>query len=178
MRKHLILLAAVALMATAATAQSATDHYPRLEVGASLQYCHDFAHGKPNLGADLRLTCQLTDVLRIRALANVNGFVPDGFDRYGTATVGLSAEYSMVYGFADFGLSLNPSSTQPFNPAADIGVGLRFDLARRHHLFAETGFAATATGTNAWNADYFLKIGYTVTITKPLPQWPITTNSD
>ena len=173
MKRHIFLLAALALMTMGATAQSSD-----VEIGASLQYCHDFAHSKPNLGADLRLTCQLTDALRLRAMANVNGFVPDGFDRYGTATVGLSAEYNMVYGFADFGLSLNPSSTQPFNPAADIGIGLRFDLARRHHLFAETGFAATATGTNAWNADYFLKIGYTVTITKPLPQWPITTNSD
>lgn len=174
MRKKLLLLAAIATMAMAATAQSSD-----VEAGGSLQYCHDFAHGKPNLGADLRLTCQLTDALRLRALANVNGFIPcPGFDRYGTALVGLSAEYGIVYGFADFGISLNPSAKQAVNPAGDIGAGLRFDIASRHHLFAETGFAATATGANAWNTNYFMKIGYTITITKPLPQWPLTTNND
>lgn len=173
MRKKLLLLAAIATMAMAATAQSSD-----VEAGGSLQYCHDFTHGKANLGADLRLTCQLTDALRLRTLFNVNGFVPDGFDRYGTAMLGLSAEYGPVYGFADMGVSCNPSALQPFNPAAETGIGLRFDVAHIHHIFAETGFAATATGTNIWNADYFLKIGYTITITKPLPQWPLTTNND
>ncbi len=174
MRKHLILLAAVALMATAATAQSATDHYPRLEVGASLQYCHDFAHGKPNLGADLRLTCQLTDVLRLRAMANVNGFIPDGFDRYGTATLGLSAEYGMAYCFADLGYSINPLSVQLANPDAGLGIGLRYDLAGLHHLFAETGFDLTPTRPRQWHGCYFLKLGYTVTLTKTPQQWPAT----
>lgn len=173
MRKKLLLLAAIATMAMTATAQSSD-----VEAGGSLQYCHDFAHGKPNLGADLRLTCQLTDALRLRALANVNGFIPDGFDRYGTAMLGLSAEYGPVYGFADFGLSLNPSALQPFNPASDLGIGLRFDVARLHHIFAETGFSVTATGTNLWNTDYLLKLGYTITITKPLQKWPITTKTD
>lgn len=173
MRKHLLLLCALILSTTAATAQSS-----EVEIGASLQYCHDFTHHKPDLGAGLRLTCQLTDVLRLRALANVNGFIPNGFDRHGTALVGLSAEYGIVYGFADVGLSLNPSSVQKINPATDIGVGLHFDVARIHHLFAETGFAATTTGVDTWNTNYFVKVGYTITITKPLPQWPVTTNND
>lgn len=174
MRKHLILLAAVALMATAATAQSATDHYPSLEAGASLQYCHDFAHGKPNLGADLRVTYQLTDVLRLRALANVNGFIPDGFDRYGAALVGVSAEYGLAYCFADLGYSINPSSVQLANPDAGLGIGIRYDLADLHHLFAETGFYLTPTRPGEWHGSYFLKLGYTVTLTKTPPQWPAT----
>ncbi len=173
MRKHLFLLAAFALMATAASAQDVCA-FTNLEAGASLQYCHDFANGKPNLGADLRLTCQLTDVLRLRAMANVNGFIPDGFDRYGTATLGLSAEYGMAYCFADLGYSINPSSVQLANPDAGLGIGLRYDLASLHHLFAETGFDLTPTRPRQWHGCYFLKLGYTVTLTKTPQQWAAT----
>lgn len=167
MKRHIFLLAALALMTLGATAQSHD-----VEIGASLQYCHDFGNHKPNLGADLRITCQLNEVMRVRALANVTGFVANGFDRYGAALVGLSAESGMVYGFADLGISLNPSSERLANPAADLGLGLRHDIADRHHLLAETGIDFTTTRPDHWHGTLFLKIGYTFTLTKTTPQWP------
>ena len=106
MKRHLLLLCAALTIGAAATAQNATEHYPVIEAGATLHYAHDFAAAKPNIGADLRITCQLNEVMRVRALANVTGFVANGFDRYGAALVGLSAESGMVYGFADLAPSI------------------------------------------------------------------------
>ena len=174
MKRKLTILAACFLMAMAASAQTVNDDDPpcclfsTIEAGASLQYGHDFAHRHDNLGADLRFVFGLPKVFRLRALANVDGFIPNGFDRKGTALVGLSAEYKMGYCFADFGVSYNPSSRQRINPDAEAGLGLRYAVADRHHLFAETGFNFTANGLNVWHGDYFLKLGYTYTI-KTLP---------
>ena len=162
MRKHLILLAAVALMATAATAQT-----PSLKVGASLQYAHDFHQSKPNIGADLRAVVDLCEIVGFRAIANINGFVPDGFDRYGAAMMGVTVGHKMAYCFADFGFSLNPSSRQRINPDIDTGIGIRYDIADLHRLFAEVGTDFTPTGRNDWHTNLFAKIGYTLKILQP-----------
>lgn len=37
-----------------------------------------------NVGIDLRATANVYKYLSLRAIANINGFIPNGFDRYGT----------------------------------------------------------------------------------------------
>lgn len=168
MKRLFSILFAVAMMTLTATAQTSNDSepgfHPSVEAGASLQYTRDFAHAKSNFGMEFRAVFPLTDVVSFRALANVNGFLPDGFDRDGAALVGIAAGYKMVYGFADFGFSLNPSSRQRINPDVDCGAGLRYDLSELHHLFAEIGTDFTPTGRNDWHTYLFVKIGYTYSI--------------
>lgn len=167
MRKHLILLAAFALMATAASAQSAYDkqhHYDaasNIEVGASVHYTRNMKGGLGNLGADLRATKRIGSHARLRALANVPGFLSNGFDRYGTALVGLSADFLPFYVFLDGGISINPSSPQTINPAADAGVGLHFDIGRNLRMFTEIGADVTSNGLNQYRSNGFVKLGYT-----------------
>ena len=162
MRKHLFLLAALALMATAASAQSAYDkqhHYDaasNIEVGASVQYNRNLKGGLGNLGADLRATKRIGSHARLRAMANVNGFLNNGFDRAGSALVGLSADFLPFYVFADAGLSYNPSARQRINPAADAGVGLHFDIGRNLRMFTEIGADVTSNGLIQYHSNCFV----------------------
>lgn len=166
MRKHLILLAAVALMATAASAQGAYDPSHKyglvsnLEIGASAQYTRSFATGLGNLGAGLRVTKRLGTHWRLRGMANVNGFLNNGFDRYGTALMGISADFLPFYLFADAGLGYNPSARQRINPAADAGVGLHFDIGRNLRMFAEIGADVASNGLNQYHGNGFARLGY------------------
>lgn len=166
MKRHLLLLAAALTMSAAATAQSAYDNTHKygllsnLEIGASAQYTRDFASGRGNIGADLRLTKRIGTHWRLRAIADVPGFVANGTDRYGTAMMGLSADFLPFYLFADYGLSYNPSSAQRVNPAAEAGIGLHFDIGRNLRMFTEIGADLTADGRNRWKSNGFVKLGY------------------
>ena len=167
MRKHLLLLcAALILGAAAATAQSAyekTHHYDlfsNLEIGASAQYTRAFATRPGNVGADLRLTKRIGTHARWRTLVGVNGFVHNGFDRQGTALMGVSADFLPFYLFVDGGISYNPSSPQRINPAADAGIGLHFDIGRNLRMFTEIGADVTSNGLNQYHGNGFVRLGY------------------
>lgn len=155
-------------MCATATAQSAYDkehHYDavsQLEIGASVQYLHGLqSGGLRNWGADLRLTKRIGTHARLRGLAVINGISANGFDRHGTALLGLSADFLPFYAFVDGGLSYNPSSAQRLNPAADAGVGFHFDIGRNLRMFAEAGADVTLDGLNRYHGDGFVKFGYT-----------------
>lgn len=155
-------------MCATAAAQSAYDkehHYDavsQLEIGASVQYLHGLqSGGLRNWGADLRVTKRVGTHARLRGLAALNGFIANGFDRHGTALMGISADFLPFYAFVDGGLSYNPSSAQRLNPAADAGVGFHFDIGRNLRMFAEAGADVTLDGLNRYHGDGFVKFGYT-----------------
>lgn len=165
MRKHIILLA-IAMMATAAMAQNFDEkHKHRLlsnvEGRISGRYSYALATKTGTFGGDIALTKRIDPHIRLRGILDFNGFAAkQGFDRYVSTMIGLSADFLPFYVFVDGGVSYNPSNCQKINPAADAGVGLHFDIGRGLRLFAEAGADRTATGCNVWQSDAFVKLGY------------------
>ena len=134
--KRLIIIAALMFAAFSAKAQFLSG----VELGGSVACSHQFREkGFVNVGADLRAMKRVCEWSRLRAVASVNGFIPNGFDRYGTAMVGITADLLPIYVYGDFGLSCNPSGKHTIGMAFDIGCGLHFDLAERWSLFSELG---------------------------------------
>lgn len=121
-------------MSTAAFGQYDPSHkynfFSNIEIGGAAQYSRDLTCGRGNLGADLRLTKRLGTHCRLRGIADVDGFLRNGYDRKGSAFVGISADFLPFYAFVDGGISYNPSSVQRINPAAEAGVGLHFNIGR------------------------------------------------
>lgn len=133
--------------------------FSNIEIGASAQYSRALSTGTGNIGADLRLTKRIGKNWRVRGLVDIDGFLANGFDRKGSAFVGLSADFMPFYVFADGGISYNPSSVQTLNPAAEVGVGLQFAVTPTLNIFGEAGADRTALGNNQWKSDAFVKLG-------------------
>lgn len=165
MRKHILLLA-IALMATASMAQNFDENHrhrllSHIEARMSGQYSYALATKTGVFGGDIALTKRIDPHIRLRGIMDFNGFAAkQGFDRYVSTMIGLSADFLPFYVFVDGGVSYNPSNLQKINPAADAGVGLHFDIGRGLRLFAEAGADRTATSCNVWQSDAFLKLGY------------------
>ena len=136
MKKKVFLIVALMVATLCAKAQFLNG----VELGGSVACSHQFREkGFVNVGADLRATKKVCEYSRLRAVASVRGFVPNGFDRYGTAMVGITADLLPLYVYGDFGMSCNPSGKHTIGMAFDCGVGLHFDIAERWHLFSELG---------------------------------------
>ena len=126
MKKMIFLIAALVMLAASPIGAQTFDG---LELGVSAQCTHQFRdRGFVNVGADLRATLPVAEWSSLRAVVGVNGFVPNGFDRYGYGMVGITAEALPFYVFGDFGLNLNPSGTHTIGLAFDAGVGLSFAI--------------------------------------------------
>ena len=153
-------------MGAAATAQSAYDqthHYDlvsKCDIGITAQYTRKLPQGPGNVGALLHLYKQIGTHSRFRAIGGIDGFLNNGFDRKGFAMVGLSADFLPFYVFLDGGISINPSSPQTVNPAADAGVGLHFDIGRNLRMFTEIGADLTSNGLNKYATNGFVRFGY------------------
>ena len=150
--KKFLILAVVMLTALCAQAQFFTG----IEVGGAVQYTNQ--HGKSNAGADIRATKRINEWSRVRVLADINGFVPNGFDRYGTVKVGATVDVQPLYLFADYGLSVNPSAKQSVGMAFDMGLGLQVALASRWHLFTELSIDRINSG-KLWQSTPAVKAG-------------------
>lgn len=166
MKRHLLLLAAALTMGAAATAQSAYDqthHYDlvsKCDIGITAQYTRKLPQGPGNVGALLHLYKQIGTHSRFRAIGGIDGFLNNGFDRKGFAMVGLSADFLPFYVFLDGGISINPSSPQTVNPAAEVGIGLHFDIGRNLRMFTEIGADLTSNGLNKYATNGFVRFGY------------------
>ena len=155
MRKFLLFVAL--MMAMIAPVQAQT--FDGLELGGSVQCTHQFRdRGFVNVGADLRATLPVAEWSRLRALVGVNGFVPNGFDRYGYGMVGITAEALPFYVFGDFGLSCNPSGTHAVGLALDCGVGLSFVISDRWRLYSELAIDRINSG-QLWQSTASVKAG-------------------
>ncbi|MBQ5656697.1 MAG: hypothetical protein IIV14_04615 [Bacteroidaceae bacterium] len=95
---------------------------------------------------------------RLRAVVGVNGFIPNGFDRYGYGMVGITAEALPFYVFGDFGLSCNPSGSHTIGLAFDAGVGLSFAIADRWRLYSELAIDRINSG-RLWQSTASVKAG-------------------
>lgn len=153
MKKMFFLFALLLAMMMPAKAQFFND----VDIGGGVRYSRQ--SDKANVGVDIIATKAVTDWARLRAVVSVNGFIPNGFDRAGTAMCGLMAEARAAYVFADFGLSLNPSSKPPaIGMAFDGGVGLKVNLTQHIKLYSELGIDRIGHGRQ-WESTAAVKAG-------------------
>lgn len=156
MKKFLFLIAAL-MMAALAPIEAQT--FDGVELGGSVQCTYQFRDRSfVNVGADLRAVLPVAEWSSLRAIVGVNGFVPNGFDRYGYGMVGITAEALPFYVFGDFGLSCNPSGTHAIGLALDCGVGLSFVINDRWRLFSELAIDRINSGS-LWQSTASVKAG-------------------
>ena len=161
--KRLIIIAALLI---AAILPMKAQFLDGVEIGGSVKCTHQFREkGFVNVGADIRATKGFAEWSRIRALVGVNGFIPNGFDRYGYGMVGITADALPFYVFADFGLSCNPSGPRTIGMAFDFGVGLDFDIARRWRLYSELAIDRISSG-RLWQSTASVNVGVIYSIRK------------
>ena len=155
MRKFLLFAA----LMLAALAPVKAQTFDGLELGCSAQCTHQFRdRGFVNVGADLRATLPVAEWSSLRAVVGVNGFIPNGLDRYGYGMVGITAEALPFYVFGDFGLNLNPSGSHAIGLALDCGVGLSFVLTDRWRLYSELAIDRINSG-RLWQSTASVKAG-------------------
>mgnify|MGYP002514963206 CR=1 FL=1 len=155
MRKFLLFVALMMAMIAPIEAQT----FDGLELGGSVQCTHQFRdRGFVNVGADLRATLPVAEWSSLRAVAGVNGFIPNGLDRYGYGMVGITAEALPFYVFGDFGLSCNPSGSHTIGLAFDAGVGLAFAITDRWRLYSELAIDRINSG-KLWQSTSSVKAG-------------------
>ena len=157
------ILTITALLLVAATAQGQTTKYDNsykysllsnIEVGVGGIYSYEItnqAHHK-NAGAQLLVTKRIGDYWRIRGVAEVNGFIPNKFDRFGKGMFGISFDLLPFYVFADYGANINPSEKSKFGLAMDGGIGLQFKVGNTASLYVEGGVDRTNNGTK-WQSN-------------------------
>lgn len=155
--KRLIIIAVLLIAAFSAKAQFWND----VELGGSIQYVNQ--KGKSNVGVDLRATKMVCEYSRLRAVGCINGVIPNGFDRYGTAMVGITADLMPAYVYADYGMSFNPSAKQPIGMAFDCGVGLEIGIASRWNIITELGIDRINSG-KLWQSTPSVKAGVTYSL--------------
>ena len=156
MKKMIFLIAALVMLAAS---PMGAQTFNGLELGGSVQCTHQFRdRGFVNVGADLRATLPVAEWSSLRAVVGVNGFVPNGFDRYGYGMVGITAEALPFYVFGDFGLNLNPSGAHTIGLAFDAGVGLSFAIADRWRLYSELAIDRINSG-KLWQSTSSVKAG-------------------
>ena len=167
MRK-LITIAALLLAVATAQSQSKYDNgykyglLSNLEVGVGGIYSYEItnqAHHK-NAGAQLLVTKRIGDYWRIRGVAEVNGFIPNKFDRFGKGMLGISFDLLPFYIYGDYGVNLNPSEKSKFGLAMDGGIGLQFRIGAAS-LYVEGGVDRTNNG-NKWQSNAEVKAGVLV----------------
>lgn len=167
MRK-ILTIAALLLVAATAQSQSKYDNgfkyglLSNLEVGVGGIYSYEITNAQhhKNAGAQLLVTKRIGDYWRIRGVAEVNGFIPNKFDRSGKGMVGISFDLLPFYIYGDYGANLNPSSKSKFGLAMDGGIGLQFRLGAAS-LYVEGGVDRTNNG-NKWQSNAEVKAGVLV----------------
>lgn len=156
MKKMIFLIAAIVMLAAS---PMGAQTFNGLELGCSVQCTNQFRdRGFVNVGTDLRATLPVAEWSRLRALVGVNGFIPNGFDRYGYGMVGITAEALPFYVFGDFGLSCNPSGSNTIGLAFDAGVGLSFAIAEHWRLYSELAIDRINSG-KLWQSTSSVKAG-------------------
>ena len=156
MKKIVFLFAALVMLA--ASPMGAQTFYD-MELGGSAQCTHQFRdRGFVNVGAELRASLPVAPWSRLRAVVGVNGFIPNGLDRYGYGMVGITAEALPFYVFGDFGLSCNPSGSHTIGLAFEAGVGLSFAITDRWRLYSELAIDRINSG-KLWQSTSSVKAG-------------------
>jgi len=157
--KTLLIIAIMAITAIGAMAQE-------VDIGGSLQYSFAPQNLKHNVGADIIVARDLSYDFQLRAIAEVNGFIPNGFDRYGRATLGVAYSVNPLYVFIDMGACLDPSDKRRFGYTADGGIGWHRRIGRGT-LFTEA--AMTATHGTKWRNNAIVRAGYLFNIKHKQP---------
>ncbi len=157
--KKFIMIALCAFLSVVALAQE-------VDIGGSLQYSLSPQNLKHNVGADIIVARDLCNDFQLRAIAEVNGFIPNGFDRAGRATLGVAYSITPLYVFADMGACLNPSDKRRLGYTVDAGLGWHRRIGRGT-LFTEA--ALTATHGSKWRNNAIVRAGYLFNIKSKRP---------
>lgn len=153
--KRLIILFILIVNVLCVNAQLSND----VKLGGSVICSNQFREkGVVNIGVDLRTTINVYKHLSFRGVVNINGFVPNGFDRYGTVMCGVQTDNFPVYVFGDFGLNYNPSGKKAIGMAFDCGLGLNYDIANRWDLYIELAIDRI-NSAKYWQSTPSVKIG-------------------
>lgn len=166
------LITFAALLLAVATAQGQTTKYDNgykysllsnIEVGVGGIYSYEITNAQhhKNVGAQLLVTKRIGDYWRIRGVAEVNGFIPNKFDRFGKGMVGISFDLLPFYVYGDYGVNLNPSEKSKFGLAMEGGIGLQFKVGNTASLYVEGGVDRTNNG-NKWQSNAEVKAGVLV----------------
>lgn len=150
--KKFLLIAAFMFAAVCAKAQ----FFNGIELGGAVQYTNQ--HGKSNVGLDLTAAKRVAPWARVRAIVGVNGFVPDGFDRYSYGKVGITVDVLPFYAFANFGMNYNMSARDKLGMAFDGGCGLQVSVAKRWQIVTELGIDRINNGSH-WQSTASVKAG-------------------
>lgn len=126
-------------------------------IGVHGIYSYSLDSEKHNGGVGLKVDKPIGDFWKVRGIVNVNGFIQNGFDRYGKGMLGLSFGKAF-YGFVDYGAVCNPSARQTFGMAIDGGLGLNFNLGDITSLYLEGGIDRVNNG-NLWQSNVFAQAG-------------------
>lgn len=121
-----------------------------------------------NIGFELRATKQLNWNWRMRLIANapaVFATADEGnMDRYGLGLLGFSWNFAKhFYLFADGGFAVNRMYEKYGHTAlaADMGLGLNFDVCKHSTIFAEIGLDCVGDISISFLPDnFFTKIGW------------------
>lgn len=151
MRKFIIIVAFI-MVTICAKAQ----FFSGVELGGAVQYTNQ--HGMSNVGFDLTAAKRVVQWSRVRAIVGVNGFVPNGFDRYGYGKVGVTVDVLPFYVFANFGMNYNVSATDKIGMAFDGGCGLQVSVAKRWNITTELGIDRINNGKH-WQSTASVKAG-------------------
>ena len=161
--KKLLLIAA--MIAIAFTAQGQNEKQHSIEIGAAGIYSQEFTaeknHG--NVGAEIIAAYSLDDNWRVRGTAEINGFIPNGFDRKGKTLVGISYEIAPFYLLLEGGVVCDPSSQIKFSLTGDAGAGLRFKVGKLGCIFTECVVDRSTNG-RVWHSNVEVKAGYLFSI--------------
>lgn len=134
--------------------------FSNVEVGVAGVYSYHLGETHhQNIGASLMLTKRIGDFWRLRGLAEVNGFKPNGFDRFGKGMFGISFDLLPFYLFVDEGVVYNPSSKSRFGLALDGGAGLQFKIGDVSSIYIEGAVDRTNNG-ELWQSNASAKLGY------------------
>jgi hypothetical protein len=150
--KRLLLIAAFMVAAVCAKAQ----FFNGIELGFMMQYTNQ--HGISNVGLDITAAKRVAPWSRVRAIVGVNGFVPNGFDRFGYGKVGVTIDVLPFYAFANFGMNYNVSAKDKIGMAFDGGCGLQVSVAKRWNIMTELGIDRINNGKH-WQSTASVKAG-------------------
>ena len=150
--KKFLFIAAFMVAAVCAKAQ----FFNGIELGGVVQYANQ--HGKSSVGLDIMAAKRVAPWTRVRAIVGVNGFIPNGFDRYGYGKVGITIDVLPFYTFADFGMNYNPSAKDKIGMAFDGGCGLQVSIAKRWQIITELGIDRISNGS-CWQSTASVKAG-------------------
>ena len=131
------LITFAALLLAVATAQGQSQKYDENHkhqlfsntgVVVDMGLSYNIENGKRNTDLMILMPKRLSPYWYFVAGGEINGFIPNGFDRYAKLMAGFSFDALPFEVYALYGANFNPSSSVKFGMALKGGVNLQFKI--------------------------------------------------